>query len=132
MESQIIEVSGKGSAAADSLSVAERKALLVQRGEIYRIGLVRAKAQVLYETQPQALLHTAVDHAAFAIRSRIDSLLTPTGLSIGAVLPYALPLLRLLRKHQFGTKSKIALGAVAVLAGVGVYFQRKHRRDGAY
>lgn len=129
MEHQIIEVTGKGE---PSLSVAERKAQLVRRGEIYRIGVVRTKAQVLYEAQPQALFHTAVDHAASAVRSRIDSLLTPTGLSMGALLPYAVPLLRMLRRHHFGTKSKVALGAVAVLAGVGVYFQQKRRRDAGY
>lgn len=131
MESQIIEVTDKDKR-DDEPSVEERKAQLVRRGEIHRIGVIRAKAQVLHEAQPQALFHSAVDHATFAVRSRVDSMLTPTGFSVGALLPYAMPVLRMLRHRRFGGKSKLALGAVAVLAGVGIYFQQKRRRDGAY
>lgn len=131
MESQIIEVTDKDKR-DDEPSVEERKAHLVRRGEIHRIGVIRAKAQVLHEAQPQALFHSAVDHATFAVRSRVDSMLTPTGFSVGALLPYAMPMLRMLRNRRFGGKSKLALGAVAVLAGVGIYFQQKRRRDGAY
>ncbi|HEU5436125.1 MAG TPA: hypothetical protein VFU95_06880 [Telluria sp.] len=128
MENQIIEVKDKD----EELSVAERKALLVRRGEIHRIGVVRAKAQVLHEAQPQALFHSAVDHATFAVRSRVDSLMSPTGFSVGALLPYAMPVLRMLRGRRFGNKSKIALGVVAVLGGAGAYFLQKRRRDAAY
>lgn len=130
MENQIIEV--KEQPKEDALSVAERKALLVRRGEIHRIAVIRAKAQVLHEAQPQALFHSAVDHASFALRSRVDSLLSPSGFSVGAILPYAMPLLRMLRHRRFGNKSKIALGVVAVLGGVGLYFQQKNKRDAAY
>lgn len=130
MENRIIDV--KDTPKEDALSVAERKALLVRQGEIHRIGVVRAKAQVLHEAQPQALFHTAVDHASFALRSRVDSLLSPSGFSVAAVLPYAMPLLRMLRNRRFGNKSKIALGVVAVLGGVGLYFQQKNKRDAAY
>lgn len=130
MEHQIIEVKDKPK--VDELSVAERKALLVRQGEIHRIGVVRAKAQVLHEAQPQALFHTAVDHASFALRSRVDSLLSPSGFSVAALLPYVMPALRILRNRRFGNKSKIALGVVAVLGGVGLYFQQKNKRDAAY
>ncbi|WP_426196883.1 hypothetical protein [Massilia sp. DWR3-1-1] len=132
MEHQMIEVKDKGMRAEDLLSVDERKARFVRQGEIYRIGVVRAKAQVLHEAQPQALFHTAVDHAAAAMRSKVDTLLTPAGFSVGALLPYAMPLLRMLRNRRFGNKSKIALGVVALLGGVGVYIQQKRRREAGY
>lgn len=131
MDQQIIEIKDEHKP-EDLLSPAERKAQFVRQGEIYRIGVVRAKTQVLHEAQPQALFHSAVDHATFAVRSRVDSLLTPTGFSMGALLPYAMPLLRMLRNRRFGTKGKIALGAVAVLGGAGAYFLQKRKRDGAY
>jgi hypothetical protein len=130
MENQIIAVKEKQE--DEALSASERKARFVRQGEIYRIGVVRAKAQVLHEAQPQALFHSAVDHATFAVRSRVDSLLSPSGFSVGALLPYAMPVLRMLRTHRFGSKSKIALGVVAVLGGVGVYMQQKRKRDAAY
>ena len=137
MEQANIEVTGKHEGklegkVEDKISIAAHKAQLVRRGELYRIGVVRAKAQVLYEAQPQALFRNAVDHATMAVRTSVDNLLTPTGLSMGALLPYAMPLLRMLRKHQFGTKSKVALGALAVLGGVGVYSQQKRKRDAGY
>jgi hypothetical protein len=128
MENQIIEVKDKDK----ELSVAERKALLVRQGEMHRLGVVRAKAQVLHEAQPQALFHSAVDHATFAIRSRVDSLLTPSGFSVGALLPYAMPLLRMLRNRRFGKKSKIALGVTALLGSAGAYYWQKNHRDAAY
>jgi hypothetical protein len=58
--------------------------------------------------------------------------MSPSGFSVGAVLPYAMPILRMLRNRRFGNKSKIALGVVAVLGGVGLYYQRKNKRDAAY
>lgn len=131
MDNQIIEVKDKHKA-EEHLSPAERKAQFVRQGEIYRIGVVRAKAQVLHEAQPQALFHSAVDHATFAVRSRVDSLLSPSGFSMGALLPYVMPVLRMLRNHRFGTKGKIALGAVAVVGGAGAYYLQKRKRDGAY
>jgi hypothetical protein len=131
MENQIINIKDKVKGDHD-LSPKERKAQFVRQGEIYRVGVVRAKAQVLHEAQPQVLFHSAIDHATYAVRSRVDTMLHPTGFSMGAVLPYAMPLVRLLRNRQFGTKSKVAMGAVALLAGVGVYFQQKRNREGAY
>lgn len=130
MENQIIEVKDKSK--DETLSVAERKALLVRQGEIHRIGVVRAKSQVLHEAQPQALFHSAMDHASYALRSRVDAIMSPSGFSVGAVLPYAMPILRMLRNRRFGNKSKIALGVAAVLGGVGLYYQRKNKRDAAY
>lgn len=131
METQIIEV--KDGAIKDKhASAAERKAHFVRQGEIYRIGVARSKAQVVHEAQPQALFHSAVDHATAAVRLRVDSLLTPRGLSVATLLPYALPLLRMVRRHQFGNKAKIGLGVVTVLSGLGAYWRRKHQRDAAY
>lgn len=132
MEHQIIDAKHKPEHADDKLSTAERKAKFVRQGELYRVGVVRAKAQVLHEAQPQALFHSALDHASFAVRSRVDHLLSPTGFSMGGILPYAMPVLRLLRNRRFGRKSKLALGAVAILGGIGVYYQQKRKNDAAY
>jgi hypothetical protein len=132
MENQIIEMKDKLAHADDKLSVAERKARIIRQGEMYRVGVVRDKAQVLHEAQPQALFHAAVDHATFALRSRVDSLLNPSGFSVGSILPYAMPVLRLLRNRRFGRKGKLALGAVALLGAAGVYYQQKRSREAAY
>jgi hypothetical protein len=132
MENQIIDVKGSSDKDEHKLSAKERMAQYIRQGEIYRVGVVRAKAQVLHEAQPQALFHSAVDHASFALRTRVDSVLRPTGFSVGALLPYAMPLVRLLRNRRFGTKGKLALSAVALVAAAGVYYQQKNKRDGAY
>ena len=132
MENQIIEMKDKPAHADDKLSVAERKARIIRQGEMYRVGVVHDKAQVLHEAQPQALFHAAVDHATFALRSRVDSLLNPSGFSVGAILPYAMPVLRLLRNRRFGRKGKLALGAVALLGAAGVYYQQKRSREATY
>jgi hypothetical protein len=132
MENQIIDVNDKLAHEDGKLSVAERKAKFIRQGQLYRVGVVRAKAQVLHEAQPQALFHAAVDHATFALRTRVDNLLNPTGFSVGSIWPYALPVLRLLRNRQFGRKSKLAMAAVALLGAAGVYYQQKRKREAAY
>ncbi len=132
MENQIIDMKDKLTHEDDKLSVAERKARIIRQGEIYRVGVVRDKAQVLHEAQPQALFHAAIDHASFALRSRVDSLLHPSGFSVGSILPYAMPLLRMLRNRRFGRKGKLVLGAVALAGAAGFYYQQKRSREAAY
>jgi hypothetical protein len=112
-------------ATADDKSdtLAERKARLLRQGEFYRVGIVHAKAGIKQSTRPEALFHSALDHATWAVRSRVDSLLRPTGISVAALAPYALSVLRFLKRRHL---LKPALGVAAALGGAAYYLQ--HRR----
>jgi hypothetical protein len=123
MESQIVAVKDKPA------DVAERKAQLIRQGEFHRVGVMHAKAQVKQAARPEALFHSAIDHASWAVRSRVDSLLKPTGTSVGAMMPYALTVFRFIRHRRMG---KASLGVAAVLAGVGFYLQQRRARQSMY
>ena len=107
----------------DQLSLAERKALLLRQGEFYRVGIVHAKAGIKQGSRPEALFHTAVDHAAWAVRSRIDAILHPTGINVATIMPYAVTVLGFLRKRRL---VKPALGVLA-LAGAAAYYLQQRR-----
>ena len=123
MESQIVAVKDK------PVDVEERKAQLIRQGEFHRVGVIHAKAQVKHAARPEVLFHSAVDHASWAVRSRVDSLLHPTGTSVGALMPYALTIFRFIRHRRIG---KASLGVAVVLAGVGLYIQQRRARQSAY
>jgi hypothetical protein len=108
------------------VSVAERKAELLRDGEFYRAGLAQAKAQVKYGARPEVLLHSAFDHATWALRNRADALLKPTGTSITALAPYALTVFNYIRRRRMG---KPALGAALLLGGLGWYVQHKRAQQ---
>lgn len=95
-------------------------------GEFYRAGVAHAKAQIRHGAQPQVLFHTAIDHATYAIRGRVDSLLHPTGFSVASMAPYALTAFKFIRNRKLG---KPAL-AVSILLGVaGWYMQRRRAQQ---
>lgn len=123
MDTQTVEVKDK------PVDIDERKAELVRQGAFYRVGVVHAKAQVRHEARPEALFHSALDHASWAVRSRVDSLLHPTGASVASIMPYALTIFKFLRHRRMG---KAAIGAALVAAGVGVYLQQRRSRQAAY
>ena len=123
MESQIVAVKDK------PVDVEERKAQLIRQGEFHRVGVIHAKAQVKHAARPEVLFHSAVDHASWAVRSRVDSLLHPTGTNVGALMPYALTIFRFIRHRRIG---KASLGVAVVLAGVGLYIQQRRARQSAY
>jgi hypothetical protein len=100
----------------------QTKARLIRQGEFYRVGVVHAKAQLQHAARPETLFHSALDHAASAVRSRADSLLTPTGASVASITPYALAIYRFVRHRKLG---KASIGVALVLAGVGWYLQRR-------
>jgi hypothetical protein len=105
---------------------AERIEELKRDGEFYRAGVAHAKAQIRHGARPEVLFHSAVDHASFAVRSRVDSLLHPTGFSVASMAPYALTAFKFIRHRKLG---KPAL-AVGVLLGVaGWYFQRRRAQQ---
>ncbi len=105
---------------ADSLS--ERKTHLKRQADFYRVGIVHAKASIKQGARPEALFHSALDHATWAVRSRVDGLLRPTGISVGTIWPYAISMLGFLRQRGM---MKPALGVLAVAAGAAAYWQRK-------
>ena len=123
MESHIVALKDQPSNAK------ERKAQLIRQGEFHRVGVMHAKAQVKQAARPDALFHSAIDHATWAVRSRVDSLLHPTGTSVGALMPYALTIFRFVRHRRIG---KASLAVAVVLAGVGFYIQQRRSRQSLY
>lgn len=101
----------------------KRKAELLREGEFYRAGIAYAKAQVKHGARPEVMLHSALDHATWALRARADALLKPTGTSISVLMPYALTAFNFVRQRRMG---KQAL-AGAVLMGVAGWYMKKRR-----
>jgi len=106
-------------------ALAERKIQLKRQADFYRVGIVHSKASIKLGSRPEALLHNALDHAGWAIRSRLDSVLRPTGISVASVMPYAISLLGIVRQRRL---IKPALGLLAAAAGVAVYMQQKRSK----
>jgi hypothetical protein len=102
---------------------AVRKAELLREGEFYRAGVAYAKAQVKHGARPEVMLHSALDHATWALRARADALLKPTGTSVSVLMPYALTAFNFVRQRRMG---KQAL-AGAVLMGVAGWYMKKRR-----
>jgi len=100
-----------------------RKAELLREGEFYRAGVTYAKAQVKHGARPEVMLHSALDHATWALRARADALLKPTGTSISVLAPYALGVFNFVRQRRMG---KQAL-AGAVLLGVAGWFAKRRQ-----
>jgi hypothetical protein len=113
----------------DHDSLASRKAQLLREGEFYRAGVMHAKAQVMHAARPDVMLHSAIDHATWALRSRADALLQPTGINVASLAPYALSLFGFIRRRRLG---KPALGAGLVLSALGWYVQRKRAQQLGY
>jgi hypothetical protein len=111
-------------------NTAARKAELLRDGEFYRAGVTHARAQIKHGARPEVLFHSVIDHATWALRTRADALLKPTGTSVSVLAPYALTVFGFIRKRKLG---KPALAAAA-LAGVAAwYLQRKRaQQDLAY
>jgi C4-dicarboxylate-specific signal transduction histidine kinase len=107
-------------------STEQRRAEILRDGEFYRSGLAHAKAQIKHAARPEVMFHSVIDHATWALRSRADALLRPTGTNLSMLAPYALTVLGFIRKRRL---VKPALG-VALLAGVaGWYVQRKRAQQ---
>ena len=123
MDTQTVEVKDKH---ADT---DERKAQLIRQGDFYRVGVIHAKAQVKQAARPEALFHSAIDHATWALRARVDGLLKPTGASVASIMPYAMAIFSFIRKRKVG---KASLGVALALAGVGWYLQQRRARQFAY
>ena len=129
MENQIVgsarEVPDPSKAEPED-SVAERKARLLRQAEFHRAGVVHAKAAIAYGARPEVLFHKALDHASWAVRSRVDSILHPTGLNVASMAPYALTVLTFIRRRGW---VKPVLG-VAAAAGAAFWYVQRQRNGG--
>jgi hypothetical protein len=123
MDTQTVEVKHKAG------DLEQRKAELIRQGAFYRGGVVHAKAQIKHAVRPEALFHSAVDHAAWALRSRVDGLLKPTGTSVAMLMPYAVAVFKFIRQRRMG---KAGLGMALALAAAGWYLQQRRARQLAY
>jgi hypothetical protein len=110
-------------------TIEERKRALLRDGEFYRAGVAHARAQIKHAAHPEVMLHSVIDHATWALRTRADALLKPTGTSISVIAPYALTVLGFIRKRRLG---KPALGVAVILGALGWYLQRKRAQQVAY
>lgn len=128
METQTVEVRDKLDEPKPLNDLQERKAQLIRQGEFYRVGVVHSKAHVKQAARPEALFHSAIDHATWAVRSRVDSLLQPTGTSVGSLMPYAMAVFSFIRRRKMG---KASIGVAVVLAGVGFFLQQRRARQQA-
>jgi hypothetical protein len=123
MESQTVEVK------EPQLSAAERKQQLLRQGEFYRVGAVHAKAQLKQAARPEALFHSAIDHATWALRARVDGLLKPTGSSVASLMPYVMTAIGFIRRRKTGAAS---LGVSLALAAVGFLLKRRQAHQVGY
>ncbi|MEJ7806648.1 MAG: hypothetical protein WKG03_12115 [Telluria sp.] len=104
-------------------SLALRKAQLKRQADFYRVGIVHAKAGIRQHARPEALFHNALDRASWALRSRVDSLLRPTGINVASIMPFAVSVVGFIARRRL---VKTAIGVLAAAAGLAYYLQ--HRR----
>ncbi|MDC8760060.1 hypothetical protein [Janthinobacterium fluminis] len=102
---------------------AAHKERLIAAGQLYRVGIVHARAQAAQALQPKALLRGAVERVAGYAGARVGTLLTPGGLDWKAALPYALPALGFITRKKL-LKPALAAG-VAVAAALAWLARRK-------
>ena len=121
-EKNIIGLEGPAGKTDKADSLTDRKTHLKRQADFFRVGIVHAKHSIKQGARPEVMFHSALDHATWAVRSRVDSMLRPTGISIGTVWPYAVSLLGFLRQRRM---MKPALGVLAAAAGAAVYLQRR-------
>ena len=109
--------------------IAERKARLLRQGDFYRVGIVHAKANIKHSVKPEVIFHSVIDHATYAVRSRVDGLLRPTGINVATIMPYAMTILSFLRQRRL---VKPAMGVLAAAAGVAYYVRHRKTNDSLY
>ncbi|MBY0240734.1 MAG: hypothetical protein K2X55_15595 [Burkholderiaceae bacterium] len=122
---------------ADSAALAVAKERLVREGELYRVSVAHAKGQLAYALHPDALMHSAVDHAMGALHHRFGSLLggqhggglagvagLASGLSLPKILPYAIKAGAFIVRRRL-VKPVLLAGVAAAIAGL--WIRRKQR-----
>lgn len=120
----------------DSAAVAVAKERLVREGELYRVSVAHAKGQLAYALHPEALMHSAVDHAVGALHHRFGSLFSgqhngglagvaglASGLSLPKILPYAIKAGSFIVRRRL-VKPVLLAGVAAAIAAF--WINRKH------
>lgn len=108
-------------------AMAADKFRLIREGELYRVKVAHAKGQLEQALRPEALLRSAVEHAAGLAQARVGSLLTPGGLA-GVNLKTAMPLLLTVASFVWRKRLvKPALALAAVAAGGVAWLARRPR-----
>ncbi|MBV8125277.1 MAG: hypothetical protein JO370_14525 [Paucibacter sp.] len=105
-----------------------RKERLIREGELYRVGVVHAKARVSQALRPDAVLHEAFEQVVGMAQARFSGLLQPGGLSglkLSSLLPYALTVASYVARKRL---IKPAL-AVGVVVAVGAAWLIRRKRD---
>lgn len=123
---------------ANAAALAVAKERLVREGELYRVSVAHAKGQLAYALHPDALMHSAVDHAMGAIQHRFGALFggqhggglagvagLASGLSLPKILPYAIKVGSFIVRRRL-VKPVLLAGVAAAIAGV--WISRKHRQ----
>lgn len=113
---------------AEQAALAAHKLRLIREGELYRVSVVHAKIMVSNALQPDAVLHSAVEHAVGMAQARFGALLQPGGLknvNFRALMPYALTVGSFIARRRL-VKPALGLG-VAVALGVG--WLMRHRSE---
>jgi hypothetical protein len=98
---------------------AARKRLLIAQGEMYRVGIVHARANVGYALRPESLLQGVVETAVGFAGHRVESLLAPGGMRLQG---YVLTALSFIGRKKL---VKPALVLVAVAAVAASWLRRK-------
>lgn len=107
-------------------ALAADKMRLIREGELQRVKVAHAKAQLGMALRPEALLHSAVDQASALAQARLGGLLSPGGLNMAnlkTVLPIALTVGSFIMRKRL-LKPALGVGAVVAL-GVAWLARRK-------
>lgn len=110
----------------EQAALAADKARLIREGELQRVKVAHAKAQLGMAMQPEALWHSAVDQASALAQARLGGLLSPGGLNaanLKRLLPIALTVGSFIMRKRL-LKPALGVGA-AVALGVAWLARRK-------
>lgn len=122
---------------ADAAALAVAKERLVREGELYRVSVAHAKGQLAYALHPEALVHSAVDHAVGALHHRFGSLFSgqggglagvaglASGLSLPKILPYAIKAGSFIVRKRL-VKPVLLAGVAAAIAGIWISRKNRH------
>lgn len=112
------------------------KARLIKEGELYRVGVLAGKHNVMQSMHPEVLLHSAVDLAVGTAQTRLAGLIGGTTVAAGAggllanyktIMPIAMSVGSFITRKRL---VKPAIGVGAVLAAVGAWLY-KRKQSGA-
>ena len=125
---------------ADSAAIAVAKERLVREGELYRVSVAHAKGQLAYALHPEALMHSAVDHAVGVLHHRFGSLFSgpgggggglagiaglASGLSLPKILPYVIKAGSFIVRRRL-VKPVLLTGVAAAVAGLWITRKPRH------